>query len=200
MTRHREIKTHRSRRSKFGIRPRHRYLSVSNGRVTEQEYFRDISIALPNGRLIPRFCNGSPDKVIEKAIELRDASAADPYDEVFAVCDVDNFARKQIMVYQKYARDNGITMIFSGPCFEVWLLCYLGKVLGSASTIVGAQSEAKKQGLVNKDKTLAKDFTNMDHKLAIETAGQLRKTYGSNVSVDWPTTDMDKMLKVLLLE
>ncbi|MGD0519029.1 MAG: RloB family protein [Thermoguttaceae bacterium] len=108
-------------------------LIVSEGDVTEPEYFWgfvkdcrnprvDIRVADEHG--VPKTLVGVAKKykreAEEKASREEDENLA--YDSVWCVFDIDDHAH--VGEAKEMARDNGIELAISNPCFELWLLLH----------------------------------------------------------------------------
>ena len=178
-----------------------RYLVVHTGKVTEAEYLSALKSQLYNGALTVRYEKNLADcvqfAISEGSKALRQGDA---FDKIFIVDDVDGRESGQLCELCKLPEDNvlPIEIIFSNPCIEVWFLCYINKVNSRAGTISGAQGLAKKHGLIG-GKNDKKVKGNLEkHRDAIIVAKRLRNTYGDDVMVCSPTTDMDLMIRDLL--
>jgi RloB-like protein len=105
-------------------------LIVTEGQVAEPEYLKGLARAARNSRvdIEVRGGVGVPRTIVESAKELKRAAekrargAKDNnlcYDEVWCVFD---FAKHpNIPDAKQMARDNGIEVAVSNPCFELWL-------------------------------------------------------------------------------
>lgn len=107
---------------------------MCEGAVTEVQYFsgiRDHFRALPVviGTCDIDGCGRDPLSVVREAEKRRDAAIgkarrhADAYlayDEVWAVVDVDDHTSLEAAI--RRARETGIHLAVSRPCFEIWLL------------------------------------------------------------------------------
>jgi hypothetical protein len=98
-------------------------LVVCNGGKTSTEYlyftgFRDAH-NLNTLRVEPSNKVIAPVQLVACA-ELRARECAD-YDEVWAVCDVDDF---DLTEAKRLASSSGVMLAISNPCFEVWLLLH----------------------------------------------------------------------------
>jgi len=115
------------------LKPRRRFLVLCEGKVTEPQYFialrREIRNRLIEVEIVPA-C-GVPKTLVEYAVDrmkqaVREARRqADPflrYDEVWCVFDVD--AHPRLAEAKQQARDNGLKLAVSNPCFELWLLLH----------------------------------------------------------------------------
>jgi hypothetical protein len=97
------------------------FLIVCEGEVTEKNYLTDlkchyrIPITL---RFIP---GGVPLTLVQKAVEQKRKKVRD-FDQIWVVCDVDS--HPNIPAAKVQARDNGIPMAISNPCFELWALLH----------------------------------------------------------------------------
>lgn len=200
---------HRSRiqRSRDSIRVRRehgRYLVVHTGKVTEKEYLEFIKEQLHNGTLVLKF-----GKTLQECVQIaikegyKAKLGGDPFDEIFIVDDIDEHPLKQVLglTAQFEDADLPIMIIFSKPCIEVWLLCYVDKVSSEASTITGAQRLAKKYGLVcgHHNKHINR-VALQDHEKALKVAKRIRRAFGDDVLTCAPTTDMDLLVEKLLQE
>lgn len=108
-------------RRRSGIRPsRDTVLVLTNGISTEQRYFDGLRFE-PWVQVTMRVATRSvePDVLVDKAIELRDEG---DYDQVWVVCDVDEFEVSSAIT--KAARADGVDLVLSAPCFEVWLILH----------------------------------------------------------------------------
>jgi hypothetical protein len=113
--------------------PKQRILIVCEGRVTEPTYFRDLRQEARNPRveLVIARETGVPLTVVEIAVRLRSDAASDArrqrddnllYDQVWAVFDVDEHSHLDRA--KALARENGIELAVSNPCFELWALLH----------------------------------------------------------------------------
>lgn len=120
-----------SRRLSQGRRTRHvsrhrktRYLVVSNGAVTEKQYFEALNRMFFEVVIEYKQKAVSPSELAEMACALKESDeqddSADHYRKVWVVADVDQY--KDIADAERICLKNGIEFIISNPCFEVWLL------------------------------------------------------------------------------
>jgi hypothetical protein len=120
------------RRRPASREPRRRILVVCEGEVTEPKYFRglrrkhnpalEIEIDEQHGTpktLVARAARRKKEAARE-ATRQRDAFLA--YDEVWCVFDVDD--HPLLADAKQQARDNGISLAISNPCFELWALLH----------------------------------------------------------------------------
>jgi len=112
---------------------RRRILILCEGRRTEPGYFRALRSAFRNRLVVVEIDDrtGVPKTLVEHASERkkeaeREArSRRDPflaYDEVWCVFDVDE--HPHLPDARQQARDNGINLAISNPCFELWALLH----------------------------------------------------------------------------
>ena len=189
-----ELRAHRNRDERIVYR-HIRCLVVHNGKVTEEGLLGKLKKDLNNGVLTICFQKGDVNALIKKAKELILRSTEDPYDRVFIISDIDNTNSAKLLEYCENARREGLALILSNPCIEVWASCYSGKVSGESATIAGAQKEAEDNGVVTKKIVNEKLLT--DHLLAMRVAKGLRRQFGDNILVDSPTTDMYQIVDCL---
>lgn len=132
-------KRHRSRNKRLGRRisfrdPKKRFLIVCEGKNTEPQYLRGFAGRFRNALVEIEIANQAgldPKSLVEIAKELKKRSeeeakkSDDPFlefDAGWCVCDVDDHSTLDDA--RQMARDNGIYLIVSNPCFELWLLLH----------------------------------------------------------------------------
>ena len=118
------------RRRAFRL-PRPRFLIVCEGTLTEPGYFqetRHLERSVIDLEISP---GGAPKALVERAVEKKKAaerlakSQQDSnlrYDQVWCVFDIDE--HRLIPEAKQQARDNGIELAISNPCFELWVLLH----------------------------------------------------------------------------
>jgi hypothetical protein len=106
-------------------------LIVCEGEVTEPNYFNDLkhlTRSLVDLEIEP---GGNPKTLVELAVGLKKTAEKDAkrskdenlkYDAVWCVFDVDEHPR--LAEAKQQARDNGIKVAVSNPCFELWALLH----------------------------------------------------------------------------
>lgn len=103
---------------------RPRYLVISNGAVTERQYFEALTRMFSEVRIVYKQKAVSPSELAEMACGLKESDeqdrSADHYRKVWVVADVDQY--EDIADAERICLKNGIEFIISNPCFEVWLL------------------------------------------------------------------------------
>ena len=113
--------------------PKPLVLIVCEGAVTEPEYFGGFRSACRNPRVTIKVADehGVPRTLVEAAktylVNARSNAARDKddnlaYDSVWCVFDVDE--HPGVADAKQMARDNGIELAVSNPCFELWLLLH----------------------------------------------------------------------------
>ena len=155
--------------------------------------------------------NNSPKQLAELAVKLkredkRDTST-DCYERIWVVVDVDDFHDHGEAA--RICNDNGIELIISNPCFEVWLLDYV-KACPSSYTLTpdveSAAAEAKVVG-GNRNKYINTELIDKEHlDAAIRNAArhnttenrQGRNRLAPNHEQEYaPWTDMPKVIETL---
>lgn len=106
-----------------------RVLILTNGRVTEPEYLAHLVGELGLGGLVTVSAHEAgrdPLTLVRAAAKEMDRDRRearregfDPYASVWAVTDVDQY---DVGPAQREARENGVRLAVSNPCFEVWLI------------------------------------------------------------------------------
>ena len=123
-------------RPSAGRRPRKkRYLVVTNGEVTEPQYFRGLEIELGNVVIDVRTDHRDPSGLAALASDLKKRETAsnrstggrsgDGFQQVFVVTDVDEFTAAQFQEARRTCKKAGIELVICNPCFEVWLIDHL---------------------------------------------------------------------------
>ena len=113
--------------------PKPTILVVSEGEVTEPEYLHGLRRACRNPRVTIEVAreHGVPRTLVDFAkqykeqAEIKAAREGDDnlaYDSVWCVFDIDEHPR--VGEAKEMARDNGIHLAISNPCFELWLLLH----------------------------------------------------------------------------
>jgi hypothetical protein len=113
--------------------PKPTILIVCEGQVTEPEYFRGFRNACRNPRVEIEIADshGVPRTLVQTAKRHKQEAARDAarekddnlaYDSVWCVFDIDE--HPNVPDAEQMARDNGIDLAVSNPCFELWLLLH----------------------------------------------------------------------------
>lgn len=153
-----------------------RYLIVTNGKVTEKEYFeRLVDLYGLRGRVVidKGAAGRDPKTLVERAADLKakeDKEARkerfDSWESVWAVTDVDGFS---MFAAQQLARQEAVGLAVSNPCFEVWLIdhmivcpefCSETKACGKKAQELGVTcSRGKKSKSLEKSKAIGFPIT-----------------------------------------
>ncbi len=106
-------------------------LIVCEGEVTESRYFDDLRHLTRSLVKLSIEPGGTPKALVEKAVDLKTTAEKSAkrgkdqnlkYDAVWCVFDVDEHLL--LAEAQQQARDNGIEVAVSNPCFELWALLH----------------------------------------------------------------------------
>lgn len=145
MSKKRNVPAH-GRKAARSRRPRkRRFLVVAGGAVTEKQYFKQLE-SLYDVIIDYQQKNNSPKQLAKLAVKLkredkRDTST-DCYERIWVVVDVDDFHDHGEAA--RICNDNGIELIISNPCFEVWLLDYVTACPSSYTlTLMSSQLQQK---------------------------------------------------------
>lgn len=114
--------------------PKPTILVLCEGTVTEREYLDGFKTWCRNPRVRVEYGpSGATPRTLVREAKARKRAAEDEasrerddnlaYDEVWCVFDVDE--HPEIGDARQMARDNGIELAVSNPCFELWLLLHL---------------------------------------------------------------------------
>lgn len=93
-------------------------LIVTNGESTERVYFTGLKHDRATHRVMVAVERGSPLDVVRGAARRRDT---DDVDEAWAVCDVDQYRTRDA---DAEASATQVRLVWSNPCFEIWLLLH----------------------------------------------------------------------------
>jgi|ERR1039458_199365 hypothetical protein len=177
------------------IEQRPKLLIVCEGKVTEPNYFRafarneeirliEIDIAPEAGvpKTLVAYAVGRMREAAREAQRQRDENLS--YDEVWCVFDVDD--HPAIVEAKQQARDNGLMVAVSNPCFELWILLHF-----QSQTRAEQRSEMRrlcKVHIPEYDKEAPYERLNPGYSTAVERARNLdnwhesRGTAGHNPS------------------
>ena len=137
----------RNRERRPGRRPAFRdpkptILIVCEGEKTEPEYFYGFASACRNTRVTIKVAreHGVPKTLVGIAKQYKEEAGAKAaqekddnlvYDSVWCVFDIDEHLH--VGEAKEMARDNGIDLAISNPCFELWLLLHFRECPGMQS-------------------------------------------------------------------
>ena len=144
-----------------------RYLIATNGEVTEKEYFeRLVDLYGLQGRVVidKGGAGRDPKTLVERAVDLKtkeDKEAKeghfDSWESVWAVTDVDDFP---MFSAQQLAKQEGVGLVVSNPCFEVWLIDHVIVCPESCAETKACEKKAQELGVIcargKKSKSLEK--------------------------------------------
>lgn len=144
-----------------------RYLIVTNGKVTEKEYFEKlVDLYGLRGRVVidKGAAGRDPKTLVERAVDLKakeDREARkerfDSWESVWAVTDVDGFS---MFAAQQLARQEAVGLAVSNPCFEVWLIDHMIVCPESCSETKACEKKTQELGVTcsrgKKSKSLEK--------------------------------------------
>lgn len=137
---------------------RKRYLIACNGKVTEPQYFRFLLSELGRNAsgtttIADRAAGKDPLTLVKdtaqiKKLEDKEAKKEgyDSFETVWAVTDTDDYCLGEA---QKTACKEGVSLILSNPCFEVWLIDHIRVCPDSCFPTKECQGYAVKQGVVS---------------------------------------------------
>jgi hypothetical protein len=111
--------------------PRKRFLIATEGTVTEPHYFNEMRRLLRSIIVLRIVKGGKPKALVERALEEQEkaARAAENegddflrFEEAWCVFDIDDHSL--VAEAKQQAREHGIHLAISNPCFELWLLLH----------------------------------------------------------------------------
>ena len=112
-------------------------LIVCEDSKASPDYFeklcKTLRLGTVNVEVCGKECGSAPISVVnyakEKKQSVKTSTRIDKYDEIFCVVDVDDHISLGDAV--QTARDNGIDLIISNPCFEYWYILHFEKTSSS---------------------------------------------------------------------
>lgn len=175
-------------------RERTRVLIVTEGTETEEQYFGILvqHLKATGVRHWPMTRHGvgrDPLRVLKAAVSRRDAADLESFDSVWVVVDVDQHATLTSCL--KEAEKEGVSVVVSNPCFEIWLLWHL-RDHRRPETTPGVQEVLKTAGYSGK--SVSSNFPVHEFEKASARARQADPncrvgSVGSN-----PSSSMDQLL------
>jgi len=199
------------RRRPASVEPRACVLLVCGGSKTEPLYFRSLQRQL---KLLPIEIvvvgqGEAPKTVVERAVEMREARRHEvrrgrkgfDYDHVWCVIDVEQPHENPLLLPAlNQARDTGISVALSNPCFEYWFILHFADCGRPLIDQDGVMGELKKH-LPKYDK--AQDvfdalWPSVDH--AIRRAKMVKKSHeraGTERHHMDPSTEVDEVVELL---
>lgn len=148
------------------------------GEKTEKNYFSKLRAQERIRRITIKVVNSDNTDakgVVEHAIAfMKKGRDFEESDIVYCVFDRDRNTNVQLEQAKKLAKDNGIVIIFSNPCFEYWILCHLGYYPASYEPEEVVQKiKEKMQGYTKKDPAIY-DKTKDNIQLASANAKRIK--------------------------
>jgi hypothetical protein len=182
MSRHRREGSEGLHRRPARREPRRRILVIVEGEVTEAGYFKELRKAFRNPLVAVEIddAGGVPKTLVERAAARKREAERDAksrrdeflrYDEVWCVFDVDE--HPHLPDARQQARDNGIELAVSNPCFELWALLHF-----QAQTAFVERGDARKslqRHLPGYDKTLPFKRLHPNYAEAVRRAQELER-------------------------
>lgn len=210
MAKKRDVPVHGRKSARFHRARKKRYLVVAGGAVTEKQYFKRLA-SIYDVVIEYQQKNESPEHLADFARKLKEEDerdiSTDCYEKIWVVVDVDDFPGHSQAA--KICKDNGIELIISNPCFEVWLLDHVSVCPPSFTLTSTVESAAAKAGIVggNRNKYVNVELIDSEHLDAAirnaerhNTAGnrQGRNTLAPHHEQEYaPWTDMPKVIETL---
>lgn len=150
-----------------------RCLIVTNGEVTETEYFKFLQGELGSAVFTVRSFREDPGTLAEKAKTIAGierasvANKIEGFTRVFVVTDVDDFTSEQFQQAQRVCKGGDMDLLISNPCFEVWLIDHVMPCPESCSTTKEAKRKASELGLVGGNRSKYINFDTISNKLTM---------------------------------
>lgn len=206
----------KSGRPNGNVRPRKkRYLVVTNGEVTEAQYFKGLEKELGDVVIEVRSYKKDPSALADAAKDLKDREAnasnslgnrgSDDFQRIYVVTDVDDFTVKQFQDARRTCKDEGMELIITNPCFEVWLVDHLVCCPDTYSEARDAERKASELGIVGGSRNKHVVYANIEGKsgqacknAAIHNTPERRRKRDQLNDLDFgPWTDMPAVIGLL---
>ncbi|MEU9712565.1 RloB family protein [Streptomyces sp. NPDC047967] len=191
-----------------GARPeQRRFLIYCEGERTENQYFKGLSADLRTLPVAIRLGgeHGEPQSLVRAAIEHRKRAPRSPedrrtaYDEVWCVIDVEApRPHDGLDSALELARQHGIEVALTNPCFELWIMLHFHDVTGYR-TSDQAQKELERLGgcgYATSRKHLVYDTLRDGFEQARNRAEMLRSRSSKGHRHN-PWTDVDRLVDLL---
>lgn len=191
--------------------PRDRFLVVAGG-MTEKDYFDYIRKSLANTplKLDVEAKGKNPAALLGRAIDLRDEDKREArrnndrhnvYQRVWVVTDTDEFTDELVDLIGA-AADEGIDLIISNPCFELWMVLH-DREYGKYCETPQIQAVAKSKGMLtgSNSKSLVLDKIQGNFERAEVFSQQLRQRHEQDDKFfpdDNPSTSVDLIVRTLI--
>ena len=169
---------------------------------TERNYFREFNRSIKGCAIV--FSDGNntdPVNIVHDALNSADKRDIEPQngDSIYAVFDTDFKKGSQISEARKLAERNGVEIILSNPCFEVWLLLHLRystRGYQSNNEVIKELNDVWPE--YRKNIATFKQLRDRCED-AIENTGKLKKFHNETKGTDIvercnPSTDVDKLV------
>lgn len=197
-------KLNRSRAPK--VEPRFKVTIFCEGRNTEPDYFEALARSFANGLVKVESIGGVgvPLTLVREAVAAKKATlkrrdSFNARDQFWVAFDRDE--HPNIPQAQDMARDNGVQVAFSNPCFELWLYLHL-KEQDAPLSPYEAQ-KLLKSCIPGYDPTRAKRccFEEISHGIAdacVRAQRMRERRVAEGAQFDSPYTDVDILVSVIL--
>lgn len=220
MTRPKRRGLERGRR-KQGREKRKRHLIVSNGKVTETEYFETIIEEMGvRGSVLYRHVEGDPltvirrlSRILELDKKAEERNEIEAFSSIWVVVDADEFLN--LGQAEREGRKHGYRLVMSSPCFEVWLIDHDSPCPDSCATSAQCSERARNLGIlrptnpkrkaVEKCKSIVLESVRGKYREAVdnasrhnsETKRRVREANPDDVDAYAVWTDMPELMKVV---
>ena len=111
------------------------YIIVTDTKETERNYMLGLRDSIPaemQGKLVIKVSKAGLTNLVDEALEM--ASLIPQYGEPWIIFDRDEVKGFDQIIAQ--AKENGVRVGWSNPCFETWLGAYFGEMSASQNSMV----------------------------------------------------------------
>lgn len=169
---------------------------ICNGTKTEVNYFKSLSLSLGKQSkylVDAKAVNASPSdmihKVAERKIKLKGFDKE--LDNIYCVFDVDEFIdnnKERFVQTIHEAKENNINLIWSNPCFELWILNHFNF---SGSEMNAAEcTEALKKKYKNE---LSKDYSKTTPNLYNDLQSKIQNAVANSSKYQFNQSSLEKI-------
>lgn len=188
------MNSHKGRRGRSGPqrRQRKRGLIVTEGTVTEVQYLQQLRQEMPRNLAVFKVHGAGKDplRTVKEAIKQKKCGDYD-----WVVCLVDRDEHRNFDDAFRAAKENGIDVLVSNPCFDVWLLWHFEDMTRNSSS-KEVQEKLSKQGVV-RGKHLSNSFPVKEYQEARRRALDACSRLEANQIGDNPSSGMVLLLDLL---
>lgn len=176
--------------------PRIKITIFCEGELTEPDYLRRFASAHGMKLNIAKD-KGKPGDLVREAIAAKRASRSEDFSgphAIWAIFDCDDHPR--VSETRRLAKDNGVQVAYSEPCFEVWALLHFVDGMGPMNSARAIDRLCEYIPSYKRVKRLDVDALRPGYEAAVRSAYRLRQARHQDGTTK-PYTDVDILLELI---